>query len=462
MTEIDNVPPELDEKPKGFSSVIGNRDFSRLWIGQFISNVGSSIGSLALLFFAFALTGSELAMAGLAMTQVFPLILFSGIIGVYIDRWDRKKIMILSDVVRAIVTLLYPLVVFFPAYLDPIVWLYILAFIYATANAFFFPARSASIPNLVKSDELITANSLSQMTFQVVTLVFTPLGGALMAFLAPDYFMGFLLDASTFIASGFVLLTIRTSLVPQMVPDIERSYLHEMREAGGLIRQNVIVSFLLTLFTAVMLVGGMMNALVIPFFQGELGFNELYFSLLLSGSAVSGIIAAVILGQKSTLSKPLFLISGAIILAGVMESLLAFVPFGEFIPALLLMSVMGLVNVAIGVPSSAIMQEIVEDKMRGKVFSFQSVMINSAQFTGMAIAGVWAESVNSSRPPILIGGLGILFVGLLGLLAVIGLRLHGRLEDLREELDETMEPVSEQSIQEFVDVVDKEPDDEFQ
>lgn len=428
---------ETERNGGGFSAVLANRDFSRLWVGQLVSNVGSSVGGLALLFFAFMLTGSELAMAGLAMTQVLPLILFSGLIGVYIDRWDRKKILIGSDVVRAGVTILFPFVTLFPSFLEPIVWLYILGFVYATANAFFFPARSASIPNLVKKEELMTANSLSQMTYQITSFVFTPLGGVLLLVLSPDYSLAFLIDASTFIASAFVLSTIRKSLKPQMAIDKEKSYVREMREAGALVRRNPIVSFLLIMFTAVMLVAGMLNALIVPFFQGELGLDELSFSLVLSGSAVSGIIAAVILGQKSSIKRPFFLIAGALILVGVVTSLLTLVQPGDFLPILLLMSVFGLVNVAIGVPSASIMQEIIQDKMRGKVFSLQNVMTNSAQLIGMAIAGVWAESVNTSRPPLLTGGIGILLVGVISLAVVIARGLHGVLWGIRGEPSET-------------------------
>jgi MFS family permease len=433
MTELNDILVD-DEKSKGFKAVLKNRDFTKLWIGQLISNVGSSIGSLALLFYAFALTGSELAMAGLAMTQILPMVLFSGIIGVYIDRWDRKKIMIATDIVRAIVTFLYPFVPVFPAVVSPLTWLYMLSFVYATSNAFFFPARSASIPRLVQREELVTANSLSQMTFQMVSLIFTPLGGALMAIVAPDYFLGFIIDASTFIASGVVLVTIKSSLVPEMIPDIERSYIQEMRDAVGIIRRSSIVSFLLMIFTALMLLGGMLNAVIVPFFQGELAFDEFYFSLIMSGSAVSGVIAAALLGQRTSIKRPFFLMMSAMVIVGLVFSLMAFVPVGEFLPALLLMSVVGAVNVAIGVPSAAIMQEIIEDKMRGKVFSFQSVMINTAQLTGMAISGVWAESVSSSRPPIFIAGAGALIIGIIGFILVVRRGMHGTLWKIRQKM----------------------------
>jgi len=455
MSELNDILVE-ERKPHGFRAVLRNRDFMKLWIGQLISNVGSSVGSLALLFYAFALTGSELAMAGLAMAQILPMVLFSGIIGVYIDRWDRKKIMIAADIVRAVATFLYPFVTVFPSFLTPLTWLYVLAFIYATSNAFFFPARSASIPRLVERNELVTANSLAQMTFNMVSLIFTPLGGVLMAIVAPDYFVGFLIDASTFVASGVVLFTIRSSLVPEVMPDVERSYIRELKEAIGIIRRSSIVSFLILIFTALMLLGGMLNALIVPFFQGELAFDEFYFSLIMSGSAVSGVIAAAVLGQKSEIKRPFFLMMGALMMVGIVFSMMAFVATGDIITSILLMSTVGAVNVAIGVPTSAIMQEIIEDKMRGKVFSFQSVMINTAQLTGMAIAGVWAESVSSSRPPILVAGLGALVIGIIGFLIVISRGMHGTLWKIREEL---RPPVVEESP-DIQTITDEEEQDE--
>jgi MFS family permease len=434
VNESEEMFLEDAEKKKGFSIVLQNMDFMKLWVGQLISNIGSSIGSLALLFFAFALTGSELAMAGLAMVQVIPLILFSGLIGVYVDRWDRKKIMIASDITRGAVTILFPFVIFFPSFLSPLAWLYVLGFIYSTANAFFYPSRSASVPRLVDAQELITANSLSQMTYQMVTLIFTPLGGALMAFLAPDYFYGFLIDALTFFASGFILLTIRTSLIPDSTSNKEKSYIREIKDAVLLVRQNIIISFLLVLFTSLMIAGGMLNALFVPFFQGELAFDEFYFSLILSGTAITGIIAALVLGQKSTIKRPLYVITSAFILAGIVEIILAYVPVGDFIMAFILMSTIGAVNVCISVPNNSILQEVIEDKMRGKVFSFQSVLVNTGQLIGMAVAGVWAESINSSRPPIFAGALGILIVGIFGILFVIVKGLHGVLWKMRIDI----------------------------
>ncbi|MHA2153189.1 MAG: MFS transporter, partial [Candidatus Thorarchaeota archaeon] len=206
MTETILVEDSIEQtESKGIRSVLSHRDFSYLWSGQLVSNIGTAISSLALMFYAFDLTGSAMSMAILAMAQVLPVVVFAGFVGVYVDQWNRKKIMIASDVVRAITILLIPLTVYFPTVMPTIYWVYLLTFIYATANAWFFPARSASIPNLVEGDELVAANSLSQMTFQVVQLVVPPVGGLLVALLAPDYFLAFALTSSTFVFSAFAL-----------------------------------------------------------------------------------------------------------------------------------------------------------------------------------------------------------------------------------------------------------------
>jgi DHA3 family macrolide efflux protein-like MFS transporter len=426
---LQNEPVETKETESAYRRVLGRNDFTRLWSGQLVSNAGSSISYLALLFFAYDISGTATAMAILAMVEVFPLIAFSGLIGVYVDRWDRKKIMIGADFIRAALILLFPFVTIFPSYLPPIYWLYILAFVYSSVNAFFYPARSAAIPSLVETKDLITANSLSTMTFQIISLIVTPLGGVLVALLRPDYFLAFLIDAMTFILSVVFLWGIKTPLKPRKIADREVSFIKEILEGAMIIRTSGLMSFIIGMFTVLSLGSGMVNALVIPFFEGELGFGSIQFSLLLSGSAVSGLLSAFYLGNRSQLSKPLYIITAAMILAGVV--ILGMSLISDFISALLLFSSIGLVNVSIGVPANALIQELIEGDKLGRVFSFESIMINIALVIGMGFGGVWADAVGSSRPPFFLGGIVIALVGVVGTLVVLRQRLHSQIDKIR-------------------------------
>ncbi len=416
----------------GFKSLLARRDFLRLWVGQAISNIGSSIGGIALLFFAWDLGQSPAAMALLAMMQIIPQVVFAGAIGVYVDKWDRKTVMIVSDFLRFAIQLAVPFVVLFPSFMPPMYWLYILAFFYATVNAFFFPARSASIPNLVDREELVTANSLSQMTFQLVSLIVTPVGGVIVALVRPYYFPAFALDAATFLLSGLVLMTISASLKPKITRPREESFLHQIIDGGRVILRSRILMLIISLFTVLIFGGGMINALIAPYFEGELHLSELELSLILSASGLSGVIAAAVLGSRSRLGKPLFIISGSMITGGVVIMGLSLVT--GFYGAIILFSLIGLVNVALNIPSSALMQEIVTDEMRGRVFSFQGIMINISQLAGMAIGGFWAELAGTSRPPIFTGGLIILLAGILGTLAIIRSRMHDKIDQVREDM----------------------------
>jgi MFS family permease len=214
------------------------------------------------------------------------------------------------------------------------------------------------------------------------------------------------------------------------------------------------------MFTVLSLGSGMVNALVIPFFEGELGFGSIQFSLLISGSAVSGLLSAIYLGNRSQLSKPLYIITAAMIWAGVV--ILGMSLISDFMGALLLFSSIGLVNVLIGVPANALIQELIERDRLGRVFSFENIMINIALVMGMGIGGVWADAVGSSRPPFFLGGLVIAVVGVVGALLVSRLHLHAQIDEVRSEREaeiiaatQVQEEVVIEDLQEIADTTEE-------
>ncbi len=435
MTEIVTVEEtDQSEELKGFRAVLAHRDFSLLWSGQLVSNIGTAIASLALMFYAYDLTGSAMAMAILAIAQTLPVVAFAGPIGVYIDRWNRKKIMVASDVVRAIAILLIPLTIHFPSFMPTIYWVYLLTFLYATANAWFFPARSASIPNLVEGDELVAANSLSQMTFQVVQLVVPPVGGILVALLAPDYFLAFAINSAAFVFSAFALRGIATNLIPERDSDNKESLMFQMKQGARYVIGNSILSFLFVF--AMLLAGssGILNALLMPYLGGEIGLDSAQLGLVLSAGAASGAVAAVYFSRKKEIDRPLYLVSGAGLLAGV--AVIALVLAFDLVTVMLSWVMIGAVDVILNIPLTVLMQELVEDELRGRVFALLNVAFTAVQVVGMAIGGVWAEVAAATDPPMIGAALALVFVSLIGFLVVAKLKLHAGLsKGSNEEID---------------------------
>ena len=427
MAELESPDAGSSNGP-GFSTILRRPDYLRLWTGQVVSNVGTAISSLALLFFAYYLTQSALAMAILAIVRVAPVVLLSGFIGVYVDRWDRKKIMVASDAIRTILILLIPLSIYLPQNMPTIYWVYILTFLYASADAWFYPARNAALPNLVEGEELVTANSLSQMTFQVVQLTIPPVGGVLIALLAPDYFLAFAINAMTFVISAVCLRGIVTNLTPLRTDDVKESLKSQISAGGKLVVGNAILSFLIVFAILLAVSSGVLNALIIPHVEGGLGLNEMEIGLMMGVGAGIGIVTAFLVGKKADMKHPLTLIAGAGVVAG--ASVIGFSLADGFMTVVLSWCLIASVDVMLNIPLMTLLQELVEDEMRGRVFALLSTAFTSFQIIGMGFGGLWAEAIGSTVVPLLASGIGFVVVSVLALGYLRKAKLHSKLHDM--------------------------------
>jgi len=439
VTEVLVETTEQKPESKGFRAVLAHRDYARLWSGQLVSNIGTAISSLALMFYAYGLTGSAMAMAILAIVQTAPVVIFAGFVGVYVDQWNRKTIMVAADIIRAVTILVIPLTIHLSSIMPAIYWVYLLTFVYASANAWFFPARSAAIPNLVEGDELVAANSLSQMTFQVVQLVVPPVGGILVALLAPDYFLAFAITATTFLFSAVALRGIETNLIPTRV-DLDKETLRsQIIEGGKFVIGNAILSFLFVFAMMLAVSSGILNALIMPYFEGELGLGSAQIGFVLSAGAATGAVTAVYFSRKQNIDKPLYVVAAAGLLAGV--GVFAMVLAFDLVTVMLSWAMIGAVDVMLNIPLTVLMQELVSDELRGRVFALLNVAFTAFQVVGMGIGGVWAEATNSTAPPMIGAALGLIIVGLLGFVAVAVFKLHSRLpkKEVESQEDEVQE-----------------------
>jgi len=187
-------------KPVGYVDLVrGNSNFRTLWLGQIISLLGDWFNLIASASLIAELTHSGLAIGGLFVVRMLSPFLISPIAGVVIDRYDRKKILMLSDIARGI-TVLGFLLVRTPEQ----VWLlYALTAIQMGFSGFFFPARNAILPDIVTPQELGSANTLSTSTWSVMLA----LGAALGGFAASEWgiYPSFVIDCATFFLSAWFI-----------------------------------------------------------------------------------------------------------------------------------------------------------------------------------------------------------------------------------------------------------------
>ncbi|HLZ09365.1 MAG TPA: MFS transporter, partial [Chloroflexota bacterium] len=158
-------------------SVLRRRDFRLLFLGGLVSSLGDWFLFIALPFYVYTLTGSALATGGTFIAESLPSILFGSVAGVFVDRWDRRRTMIVADLLRAVL-LLGLLVVRSPE----TVWVvFAVSFTQSTIGQFFGPAKNALIPHVVGEEDLLAANSLSSTGSQLTMLIGPALGGGVLA-----------------------------------------------------------------------------------------------------------------------------------------------------------------------------------------------------------------------------------------------------------------------------------------
>lgn len=182
-------------------------DFWTFFVGQTASNLGTSFTLFALPLLVYKLTRSPLNLAITTAADMLPYLLFGLVIGAWVDRVDRKRLMIFTDLTRAAVISTIPLMFM----LDHLTvwWIYGVAFVHATLGIFFNSAEFAAIPSLVRTDDLVAANGRVQASYSAAQVLGPVLGGALV-FLVPVPAL-MLFDAGSFLISVLSLTLIRTS-----------------------------------------------------------------------------------------------------------------------------------------------------------------------------------------------------------------------------------------------------------
>lgn len=223
--------PVVRKTPYG--AVLRNRRFRALWLSQFVSGLGDWLVIGLLIPLVTTLSGgSAFAVAGIMIAKIIPSLLFSSVIGVFVDRFDRRRLMIACDVVRALLTLIL-------LFTSSLALIYLTVLTMEIASLFFTPARNALIPRLVAAEEVTVANGLAYTTQQASMLIGLTMSGAILAGfeaivrwvlasefpfvdvlvgpLAPALLgprAGVVLNSLTFVVSAVLLWSIRMSVRP--------------------------------------------------------------------------------------------------------------------------------------------------------------------------------------------------------------------------------------------------------
>lgn len=368
--------------------VLKNRNFLALWIGQIISQFGDRLAQMALIGLylkqtaGISLSHSVPVMRNLFFFSTLPILLFSPVAGVYVDRWSRKKTLIATDLLRAGLILLIPLLA---GYTDGMWSVYGVIFLVFTVTCFFSPAKSAIIPNLVKKRELLAANSLSNITRLIAMIGGVTAGGIIVAWTGTK--MSFYLDSLSFLLSGLAILAIRIKEdpPPEESKDGIGRVAKELVAGLNFIRKKKRVKFVATSLFILMGASGIGYLLVTVFVTKALNLGTIGLSVLATFLGIGMLAGSLIYGHFGEQIEREKVIVGGTLVCGVCAVLLG----GSRSLFLLSLgvSIIGFIASPIMIAAYTLTQELTPDRIRGRVFSALEVIINSSFLFFIWVAG---------------------------------------------------------------------------
>jgi MFS family permease len=359
-------------------------DFWKFWFGETVSNFGSSITQFALPLLVFKLTGSAVSLGvGFAMFGL-PHLLFGLLIGAWTDRLDRKRVMIVVDLLNTLVLVSVPLAA--TAGVLSVWWIYAAIFISSTLGIFFQAAQFAAIPSLVERDELVAANGRIQASFSAATVLGPLAAGALLAFIPIEDLL--YVDAATFIVSAVTLSLIarafnapreaaRTSIRADVVEGLRYVLRHPvLRNISAMMALINFVS--VTVFAQLVLFAKQRFAVS----DSQLG---LLFAADGAGVVLLSLAAGPLRGRLSFGNVAL----GALMLNGLMIIALAYAP--TYLLAVIFSALAAGVGTLFNINTGSLRQAIVPNHLLGRIITIAMVLAWSANPLGATIGGYIVE-----------------------------------------------------------------------
>ncbi len=406
-----------------FREVLKNRNFFFLWLGQIISQLGDRLDQMALIAFVYLRApGSTIEIAKILSFTIIPVFVIGPLAGVYVDRWDRRRVMYICDFLRAILVFTIPFFLFYAKSLAPI---YLIVFITFSVGRFFVPAKLSIIPDLVKKDDLLMANSLVNTTGMIAAILGFGISGVLVEWMGAK--SGFYLDSFSFLISGtLIFLIVQRSAAAatsfkevsrEIVEVIRKSVFQELKEGILYFIRNKGIRFTAGVIFILWSALGAVYVVLIVFVQKTLHSATKDLGLLIMFLGMGLFLGSIIygkFGQRLSHYKTIF---ASLVLSGIMLVVFALTihRYPYFIVAAALSFAVGLLVSPIMIASNTIIHNVSDNAMMGKIFSSLEIVMHLGFLLFMFISSVLAERFSHLLILVIVGCLFSL-VGLINLI----------------------------------------------
>jgi MFS family permease len=380
------LPAKTPTETNSFKGLLRNRSFMWLWAGQALSQVADKI----LIVFSISLLSTYRIPPSLAASSssailiatTIPAIVFGAAAGIFVDRYLKQRIMVLSNLLRAALVMS---IVLLP---KELVLLLLVIFAISTVTQVFTPAEQSITPLVVKPEHLLTANSLSTITLLGSVVVGFPIGG----WLVKQNFGNFghaIFLGSVYLCAAFCCELMQSrEVLPQHIGPKSYNPIPEFMDGIRYLQSNRLIQQAMIQLTILFATITALQVLSIKLVV-EMGLDKTQFSLLVSATGAGLMVGAAMLGTwgNRLRNQPLPVMGFSIITL----MLVGYILFKQLWSSILISVILGFGASLIAVPMQTLIQEKTPESMRGKVFGFQNNAVNVALSLPLAISGPLAD-----------------------------------------------------------------------
>ena len=385
------------------------RVFAIIWTGQFLSILTSSIVNFAIVLWLSLETGSAEVLAFATMAALLPQSVLGLFTGIFIDRWKRKRVMIMADSFIAFCTLI--LAVLFYFYLAKISHIYVLLALRSVGSAFHMPAMQASVPLLAPKSELMRIAGINQVIQSVCNIAGPALAGLFITMMKMTNIL--LLDVA---GAAFACLSLCFVFIPDPSHEERNSELHLWREAKEAIMEvrnqyGLSWLFLLSILATfvIMPVSVLFPLMTLNHFAG----NAFQVSLVEVSWGGGALLAGALLGLKKYRWNEILLINGMYIALGLTFLFSGLLPVSGFIWFAVLTALGGVCGSLYFATFTTVIQSRIDPGVMGRVFSFYMSFSMLPSMIGLLSTGFLADSIGLGNTFIISGG----FLCLIGIIS---------------------------------------------
>jgi MFS family permease len=378
-----------------------NRHFILLWQGQFVSQLGNQLHAIALMFWIKHTTGSASLMGMVLMVSMLPGIVLGPIGGTFADRFSRRWTIIICDFLRGVLILTFAFLIFTVKDANEllIIWLFVISVLVGICGAFFRPAISAAIPDLVPTEKVSAANSMNQSSIQVAGFLGQGLGGVLYRVLGGP--MLFLIDGLTYIFSAVSECFIK---IPQVMPEKSKDFSTLINDFKAETKEGFNYVWSRKGMRNMFIVAAFLNFILAPFgvllpfyVEDYLNCTPDWFGYMLALFGVGALLGYLFAGVIKVSGRTrAVLVQSFLVLCGLLLAALYFTSNRWMAAGLFTLfgALTGVVNINI----MTILQVTTASEIRGRVFGLLGTLAMGLAPLSMGLTGVIADLLDQNIP----------------------------------------------------------------